>query len=63
MSAWGGWGRVGTILGVFHVIPLSFPSKVLTRRAELLSEATILQKQNSELGILLEEYLEPTPGR
>ncbi|XP_029816946.1 dynein regulatory complex protein 1, partial [Manacus vitellinus] len=31
--------------------------RVLSRRAELLSQATLLQQQNSELGMLLEEYL------
>uniref|UniRef100_A0A8C3DR88 Dynein regulatory complex protein 1 n=1 Tax=Corvus moneduloides TaxID=1196302 RepID=A0A8C3DR88_CORMO len=49
------WDALGAALLEYH--------KVLTRRAELLSEATILQKQNSELGILLEDYLESTPGR
>ncbi|XP_027489303.1 dynein regulatory complex protein 1, partial [Corapipo altera] len=31
--------------------------RVLSRRSELLSQATLLQQQNSELGMLLEEYL------
>lgn len=41
-----------------RVNPLpSLPSEVLKRRAGLLAEATVLQQQNSELCLLLEEYL------
>lgn len=35
----------------------SLPSKILTRRANLLTETATLQKENSELRLLLGEYL------
>ncbi|XP_027563437.1 dynein regulatory complex protein 1, partial [Neopelma chrysocephalum] len=43
------WDALDTALLEYH--------RVLSRRAELLSQATLLQQQNSELGMLLEEYL------
>ncbi|XP_053793526.1 dynein regulatory complex protein 1 [Vidua chalybeata] len=43
------WDALGAALLEYH--------KVLTRRSELFSEAAALQRQNSELGMLLEEYL------
>uniref|UniRef100_A0A8C3NBV3 Dynein regulatory complex protein 1 n=1 Tax=Geospiza parvula TaxID=87175 RepID=A0A8C3NBV3_GEOPR len=46
------WDALGAALSEYH--------KVLTRRSELLSEAMALQRQNSELGMLLEEYLGST---
>ncbi|XP_037986435.1 dynein regulatory complex protein 1-like [Motacilla alba alba] len=49
------WDALGAALLEYH--------KVLTRRSELFSEATALQRQNSELGMLLEEYLGSTQGR
>uniref|UniRef100_A0A8C9NRW8 Dynein regulatory complex protein 1 C-terminal domain-containing protein n=1 Tax=Serinus canaria TaxID=9135 RepID=A0A8C9NRW8_SERCA len=48
------WDALGAALVEYH--------KVLTRRSELFSEATALQQQNSELGMLLEEYLASTQG-
>ncbi|XP_005062178.1 PREDICTED: dynein regulatory complex protein 1 [Ficedula albicollis] len=48
------WDALGAALMEYH--------KVLTRRSELFSEATTLQRQNSELGILLEEYLGSESG-
>ncbi|XP_033367567.1 dynein regulatory complex protein 1-like [Parus major] len=49
------WDALGAALREYH--------KVLTRRSELFSEAAALQRQNSELGILLEEYLGSAGGR
>nr|XP_054509719.1 LOW QUALITY PROTEIN: dynein regulatory complex protein 1 [Agelaius phoeniceus] len=49
------WDALGAALLEYH--------KVLTRRSELFSEATALQRQNSELGMLLEEYLGSMQGR
>ncbi|XP_066402067.1 dynein regulatory complex protein 1 isoform X2 [Molothrus aeneus] len=49
------WDALGAALLEYH--------KVLTRRSELFSEAMALQRQNSELGMLLEEYLGSTQGR
>ncbi|CAN8205156.1 unnamed protein product, partial [Coccothraustes coccothraustes] len=49
------WDALGAALLEYH--------KVLTRRSELFSEASALQQQNSELGMLLEEYLGSARGR
>uniref|UniRef100_A0A8C3TVT2 Dynein regulatory complex protein 1 n=1 Tax=Catharus ustulatus TaxID=91951 RepID=A0A8C3TVT2_CATUS len=49
------WEALGAALLEYH--------KVLTRRSELSSEAIALQRQNSELGILLEEYLGSEQGQ
>ncbi|XP_041266721.1 dynein regulatory complex protein 1 [Onychostruthus taczanowskii] len=49
------WDALGAALSEYH--------KVLTRRSQLFSEATALQRQNSELGMLLEEYLGSTQGQ
>ncbi|XP_014743660.1 PREDICTED: dynein regulatory complex protein 1 [Sturnus vulgaris] len=49
------WDALGAALLEYH--------KVLTRRSELFSRAAALQRQNSELGILLEEYLGSGHGR
>nr|XP_031360404.1 dynein regulatory complex protein 1-like [Lonchura striata domestica] len=49
------WDALGAALLEYH--------KVLSRRSELFSEATTLQRQNSELGMLLEEYLGSAQGR
>lgn len=49
---WHCWGHRS------HVNPLSpLPSNVLMSRATLLAETSILQQQNSELCVLLEEYV------
>ncbi|KAM7027979.1 dynein regulatory complex protein 1 [Passerculus sandwichensis] len=48
------WDALGAALVEYH--------KVLTRRSELFSEATALQRQNTELGMLLEEYLGSAQG-
>ncbi|XP_064566152.1 dynein regulatory complex protein 1 isoform X2 [Zonotrichia leucophrys gambelii] len=48
------WDALGSALVEYH--------KVLTRRSQLFSEATALQQQNTELGMLLEEYLGSTQG-
>lgn len=49
---WHRWGHHS------HVNPLfSLPSNVLTSRATLLAETSVLQQQNSELCVLLEEYV------
>lgn len=53
---WYGWGNhsgAGTTTSPLR----SLFSEVLKRRAILLTEATILQQQNSELRRLLEEYI------
>ncbi|XP_066036252.1 dynein regulatory complex protein 1 [Chamaea fasciata] len=49
------WDALGAALLEYH--------KVLTRRSELFSEVTTLQRENSELGMLLEEYLGSPDGR
>ncbi|XP_066196201.1 dynein regulatory complex protein 1, partial [Sylvia atricapilla] len=49
------WDALGAALLEYH--------KVLTRRSELFSEATTLQRENSELGMLLQEYLGSPHGR
>lgn len=58
-----GWWRGGggtaaglSPTGCANPLP-SLPSEVLTRRASLLAEAAVLQQQNSELCLLLEEYV------
>lgn len=49
---WHRWGHHS------HVNPLfSLPSNVLMSRATLLAETSVLQQQNSELCVLLEEYI------
>ncbi|XP_074393475.1 dynein regulatory complex protein 1 [Zonotrichia albicollis] len=48
------WDALGSALVEYH--------KVLTRRSQLFSEAAALQQQNTELGMLLEEYLGSTQG-
>ena len=63
MSDWQccwGQGRLVAWLGEpsGHVNPLpSLLSEVLMRRASLLAEAAVLRQQNSELWLLLEEYV------
>lgn len=58
LVAWRGGGTAAGLAPTGHVNPLpSLPSEVLTRRASLLAEAAVLQQQNSELCLLLEEYV------